>query len=76
MRNTPDQDRGLSPAEMLLGRRLRDLFPGTKPMPHIRNYKEEVGRLESARLGTQGIKPVERLVRGTKELPLWSSVIM
>ena len=31
MRNTPDQDTGMSPAQMLLGRDLRDFLPGSKP---------------------------------------------
>ena len=31
LRNTPDRDTGLSPAQMLLGRELRDFLPGSKP---------------------------------------------
>ena len=34
LRNTPDQDKGLSPAQMLLGRDLRDFLPGSKPKAH------------------------------------------
>ena len=31
MRNTPDRDTGMSPAQMFLGRDMCDLLPGTKP---------------------------------------------
>ena len=38
-RNTPDQDNGMSPAMILLGRELRDFLPH-KPKPHMTSYKE------------------------------------
>jgi hypothetical protein len=31
MRDTPDQDTGMSQAQMLLGRDLSDFLPGSKP---------------------------------------------
>ena len=34
LRNTSDQDTGMSPAQMLLGRDLHDFLPGTKPKAH------------------------------------------
>ena len=37
--NTPDQDRGLSPAQLLLGRNLRDFLPNKIRRDHI--YKFE-----------------------------------
>ena len=39
LHNTPDQDTGLSPAQMLLGRELRDFLP-QKLGPTIKNYKD------------------------------------
>ena len=75
MRNTPDQDTGLSPAEMLLGCQLQDFLPGTKPRPHIRNrtyLKDDWKRVADWRelaLAPRGIKLHDRLVQGTKELP-------
>ena len=39
LRNTPDQDTGLSPAQMLLGRELRDFLPQKKG-PEIKSYKD------------------------------------
>ena len=39
LRNTPDPDTGLSPAEMLLGRPLKDFIPA-KPKPHITSSKD------------------------------------
>jgi hypothetical protein len=35
LRNTPDQDTGMSPAQMLLGCDLRDFLPGTNPKAHL-----------------------------------------
>jgi transposase InsO family protein len=40
MRNTPDQDAGMSPAQMLLGRDLRDFLPGTKPKAHLTRHTD------------------------------------
>ena len=38
LRNTPDQDTGLSPAQMLLGIELRDFLPN-RPNPALHSYK-------------------------------------
>ena len=40
LRNTPDQDTGMSSAQMLLGRDLRDFLPGTKPKAHMTSHKD------------------------------------
>jgi hypothetical protein len=40
MRNTPDQDTGMSPAQMLLGRDLRDFLLGTKPKAHLTQHTD------------------------------------
>ena len=34
IRNTPESDTGLSPAQILLGRKLRDSLPVIPPIPH------------------------------------------
>ena len=39
LRNMPDPDTGLSPAEMLLGRQMRDFIPA-KPKPYINSSKD------------------------------------
>ena len=40
LRNTPDQDTGMSPAQMLLGRDLRDFLPGSKPKAHLTGHTD------------------------------------
>ena len=39
-RNTPDRASGMSPAEMLLGRQLRDFLPGTSLTPPLRTFSD------------------------------------
>ena len=61
LRNTPDQDTGLSPAQMLLGRELRDFLPQKKG-PAIKSYKDmrdkwqDSGRMERNCVGTKAGK--------------------
>ena len=42
-RNTPDRDIGLSPAEMLYGRKLKDFIPnnpGESPVPSLKKFSD------------------------------------
>ena len=74
LRNTPDKDTGLSPAEMLLGRQLRDFLPG-KPKPHMTSHKDlkdvwqKVAEWRELALAPRGAKMHDKLEQGTKELP-------
>ena len=38
LRNTPDQDTGLSPAQLLLGRNLCDFLPNKSRRDHIKKF--------------------------------------
>ena len=75
LRNTPDRDTGLSPAEMLLGRQLPDFLPGTTPKSHINNSRDlkddwqRVADWRELALAPRGIKLHDKLMMGTKELP-------
>ena len=74
LRNTPDPDTGLSPAEMLLGRQLRDFIPA-KPKPHITSSKDfqdvwkSVADWRELALAPRSAKLHDRLSQQTKELP-------
>ena len=77
LRNTPDPDTGLSPAQMLLGRQLRDFIPG-KPTAEIHpkfssndfsDVWKKVADWRDVALGPRSVKLHERLSRQTKELP-------
>ena len=73
LRNTPDPDTGLSPAEMLLGRQLRDFLP-IKPSPPLASHKDlselwrKVADWRELALAPRAAKAHERLQVGTKEL--------
>ena len=73
LRNTPDPDTGLSPAEMLLGRQLRDFLP-IKPSPPLASHKDlselwrKVADWRELALAPRAAKAHERLQAGTKEL--------
>ena len=75
MRNTPDQDTDMSPAQMLLGRDLRDFLPGTKPKAHstrqtdLRDTWQQVAGWRELALAPRGAKMHDKLKQGTKELP-------
>ena len=75
MRNTPDRDIGMSPAQMLLGRDLRDFLPGTKPKPHMishtdmREKWQQVAEWRELALAPRTAKLNEKLKQGSKELP-------
>ena len=72
-RNTPDQDNGMSPAMILLGRELRDFLPH-KPKPHMTSYKDmaevwhNVANWRELALAPRYAKIYERLDQCTKEL--------
>jgi hypothetical protein len=74
MRNTPDQDTGMSPAQMLLSRDLCDFLPGTKPKAHLtrhtdlRDTWQEVAEWRELALAPRGAKLHDKLKQGTKEL--------
>ena len=74
LRNTPDPDTGLSPAQMLLGRQLKDFIPA-KPKPHITNSKDfqevwkSVADWRELALAPRSAKLHDRLSQQTKELP-------
>jgi hypothetical protein len=73
LRNTPDQDTGMSPAQMLLGRDLRDFLPGTKPKAHLTRHIELNDTWQEVAdwlaLAPRSAKMHDKLKQGTKELP-------
>ena len=75
LRNTSDQDTGMSPAQMLLGRDLHDFLPGTKPKTHmtchteLRDTWKEVADWRELTLAPRSAKMHDRLKQWTKELP-------
>lgn len=60
-RNTPDRDIGMSPAQLLYGRQLRDFLPG-KPQDYVRLKREKA-------LAKRCSKIKEKLSEHTKDLP-------
>jgi hypothetical protein len=75
LRNTPNQDTGMSLAHMLLGLDLRDFLPGTKPKAHLTRHTDlrdtwkEVADWRELALAPRGAKLHNKLKQGTKELP-------
>ncbi len=74
-RNTPDRATGLSPAELLLGRQLRDFLPGSKLAPPLRSFRNlrdtwrDVAHWREKALCRRASKDHERLSIHTKDLP-------
>ena len=74
-RNTPDRDMGLSPAELVLGRRLRDFLPGLPIPPPLRTHSDlsrtwqDVARWREKALGKRTSRDHERLTAHTTDLP-------
>ena len=74
LRNTPDQDTGLSPAQLLLGRDLRDFLPSSNrssPIKHARDLRrkwQEVAEWRELALAPRQARIHDKLVQGTKEL--------
>ena len=74
-RNTPDRATGLSPAEMLLGRQLRDFLPGKPVSTPVSTSADlsrtwcEVSEWREMALSKRSTKAQERLTANTKELP-------
>ena len=75
LRNTPDQDTGLSPAQILLGRQLRDFLPSAPQKSRIKKFDDlgpkckEVATWRELALGPRHARMHEKLSQGTKELP-------
>lgn len=74
-RKTPDRDIGLSPAEMLYGRRLKDFLP-SKPdqliqplYDNLRREWKDVAEWREKALAKRGTKIMDKLTEHTKELP-------
>ena len=74
LRNTPDQDTGLSPAQLLLGRNLRDFLPNAKKKPGIKKFHElekkhqQLTEWRELAMGPRQARAHEKLSQGTKEL--------
>ena len=74
LRNTPDRDTGMSPAQMLLGRELRDFLPGSRPKAHLTRHSDlmntwqQVAEWRELALAPRGAKLHDKLNQGTKEL--------
>ena len=74
-RNTPDRATGMSPAELLLGRQLRDFLPGTSLQPPLRTFADlrktwkEVADWREKALCKRATKDHERLSARTVDLP-------
>ena len=66
-RNTKDRDTGVSPAQSLMGRELRDFIPRSKDQLMAPVWHELAGQREAA-LAIRGSKLKERLTAHTKEL--------
>ena len=74
-RNTPDRDIGMSPAQLLYGRQLRDFLPG-KPQDYVRprwsdlrqEWQDIAGWREQA-LARRCLKIKEKLSEHAKDLP-------
>ena len=74
-RNTPDRDSGMSPAELLLGRQLRDFLPGAALSPPLRTFDDlrrtwrDVAEWREKALCRRATADHERLKARTSELP-------
>ena len=82
LRNTPESDSGLSPAQILLGRTLRDSLPLKPPIPRgqtlfnpesaVSHVWKDVWSAKEHALKSRLAKQVEKLQAGTHELgPLY-----
>ena len=73
-RNTPDRASGMSPAEMLLGRQLRDFLPGTSLTPPLRTFSDlrrtwrDVAEWREKALCRRATADHERLAARTSDL--------
>ena len=74
-RNTPDRASGMSPAELLLGRQLRDFLPGTSLAPPVRTFSDlrrtwrDVAEWREKTLCRRATADHERLRTRTADLP-------
>ena len=80
LRNTPEGDSGLSPAQILLGHTLRDTLPLTPPIPrnttvfddcsHVSRVWKDVWLAKDHALKSRLSKQTEQLEIGSRELKL------
>ena len=74
-RNTPDRDIGLSPAELLCGRQLKDFLPDkpdkfrTPKHEHLMESWRNVAEWRENALSRRGIKIMDKLTEHVKDLP-------
>ena len=74
-RNTPDRATGMSPAELLLGRQLRDFLSGTALTPPLRTFSDlrrtrrDVAEWREKALCRRATADHERLKTRTSDLP-------
>ena len=68
-RNTPDRDTGLSPAQVIFGRNLRDFLPA--PQTRYKPQKQWIMLREDREkaLAKRAVTNMERLTANTRELP-------
>ena len=75
LHNIPDQDTGLSLAQLLLGRNLRDFLPNKSQRDHIYKFEDlgpklkDLAEWRELALGPRQARMQEKLSQGTKELP-------
>ena len=74
-RNTPDRDTGLSPAQLLYGRQLKDFLP-SKPnnlkVPKTENFRQEwkdIADWREKALARRSRKVMDKLSKNTRDLP-------
>ena len=73
LRNTPNPDIGLSPAELLLGRQLRDFLPSKPPKPHTSHTEladlwKKVADYRDLALAPHAARTHQELLKKTREL--------
>ena len=68
-RNTPDRDTGLSPAQVIFGRNLRDFLPSTQSRYRVQNEWILLREDREKALAKRAVSNMERLTVGTRDLP-------
>lgn len=74
-RNTPNEDTGLSPAEMLIGRKLRGFLPGKQSVNPLKSEKDlsekwrNIADWRELALAKSSSREQEKWSQGIKELP-------
>ena len=67
-RNTPDRDTGLSPAQMIFGRPIKDFIPILPGSCRPQNTWIETSRAREEAMGARNVRNVERLTEHTVRL--------